>query len=99
MAAPSGDGSLLTGEPIKVLGCGRGQFLKQGRIDFLPRLRVGARCRRETYLAQRAEDFIERVLQRKFMAAQNQHRYQRKAQDTVPSKSCRRRAKLRARLF
>src|SRR5262245_17125307 len=99
MSTPSDDRAFLTGEPIKVLGRGRGQFLKQGRIEFLPRLTVSARSRHETQLAQRAEDFVERVLQGEFMAAQNQHRYQRKGQDTLPSESCRRRAKFRARLF
>ena len=33
------------------------------------------------------------------MAAEDQHRYYRKGQDTVPSKSCRRRAKFGACLF
>src|SRR5215470_633359 len=99
MTAPAGDRAFLTSEPIKVLGCDRGQFLKQGRIEFPPRLRVSTRSRRETQLAQRAKDFVERILQGEFMATQNQYRYQRKGQDTVPSKSCRCRTKLRARLF
>src|SRR6266545_3043997 len=99
MAAPSSDGFFLTSEPIKIPRRDGGQLLKQGRVEFPPRLRVGARSWHETQLAQRAKDFVERVLQGEFMATQNQYRYPRKGQDTVPSKSCRRHAKLRARLF
>src|SRR5262249_41368660 len=52
-----------------------------------PRLTVGARSRRETQLAQRAKNLVERVLQGKFVATQNQHCNERKCQDTVTSKS------------
>src|SRR5262249_29423947 len=99
MAAPSGDGSFLTSESIKILRRGGGQLFKQRRVEFPPRLRVSARSRRETQLAQRAKDFVERVLQGEFVATQNQHCYERKGQDTITSKGRRHRAKLLTRLF
>lgn len=99
MAAPGSDGSFLTSEPIEILRRDGGQFLKQCRIEFPPRLTVGACRRYETQLAQHAKDFVERVLQGEFVPTQNQHCYDRKGQDTVPSKSLGRRAKFLARLF
>ena len=98
MAAPKGDGSFLTTEPIKILRRHGGQFLEHRRIKFPSRLRVGAGRGRKSRLAQRAEDFVERVLQGEFMATQDQHDDQREGQDAVASKSRRRRAKLRPRL-
>src|SRR5215831_841157 len=99
MAAPSGDGSFLTSEPIKIFRRDDGQFLKQRRVEFPPRLTVGARRRRKSQLAQRAKDFVERILQGEFMTTQNQHCYKRKGQDTVTSKSRLRCTKLRTGLF
>src|SRR6266511_3002813 len=99
MAAPGSDGFFLTSESIKILRRDGGQFLKQRRVEFPPRLTVGARSRRETQLTQRAKDFVERVLQGKFVATQNQHCYNRKCQDAFTSKGRRRRAKFLTRLF
>src|SRR5262249_22858593 len=99
MAAPSGDGSFMNSESIKILGRGGGQLFKQRRFKFPPRLRVGTRSRRESALAQHAKDCVERVLQGEFVATQNQHCYERKGQDTITSKSRRHRAKLLTRLF
>src|SRR6266511_1657819 len=43
MAAPGSDGFFLTSESIKILRRDGGQFLKQRRVEFPPRLAVGAR--------------------------------------------------------
>src|SRR5262245_14900466 len=99
MAAPGSDGFFLTSESIKILRREGGQFLKQRRVEFPPRLTVGARSWRETQLTQRAKDLVERVLQGKFVATQNQHCYKRKCQDAFTSKSRRCRAKFLTGLF
>src|SRR5215510_14678192 len=87
MAAPGSDSSFLTSKAIKILRRGGGQFLKQCWVKFPPRLTVGARSRHETQPAQGAKNLVERVLQGKFVATQNQHCNERKCQYTVTSKS------------
>jgi len=47
------------------------EMRKHGRVELLPRVRVGTGRRDAKDIAQRVKDFIERILKRQFMTSQN----------------------------